>query len=382
MISAATAALVAILAGYSGSLVIIFQAAQAAHLTAGQLSSWIWAISLSCGLCSAGLSYAYRAPIAIAWSTPGAALLVVALPTMPYAEAIGAYVMAAAALLIIALTGLFDRAMRLVPPGIAAAMLAGILFRFGADLFTSAGQEPALVGVMLAIWLIARRLTPRFAITATLALGVLLALLRGQTHFAHVTASLAVPEFTMPVFTLAAAINLAVPLILVAISAQYIPGLAVLRAAGYAPPARALVAVSSAASLLFAPFGSHGITTAAITAALIANEEAHPDKTRRWIAGVWIGGFKVIIALFGATVAALFAALPAALIAAIAGMALTGAILAGLSAAVTNPNERDAAILTFLCAASGMSAFGIGAAFWGLVIGLAAQFAFSNRRST
>jgi benzoate membrane transport protein len=374
------AAMVAILAGYSGSVVIVFQAAAAAHLGPEQLSSWVWAISLGCGVTGVFLSLWHRAPISVAWSTPGAALLVVSLPNIAYPEAIGAFVLSAAAIVLLAVTGLFGRVMRLVPNAVASGMLAGILLRFGTDTFVSLGHAPLLVAVMLAVYFTARRLVPRFAVSLVLVAGVGLAVLRGQTDFSAVHLELAVPVFTWPRFSLFGAINLAIPLTLVAITGQYLPGLAVLRGAGYEVPPRGLISVIGGASLLLAPFGCHGITTAAITAALIAGPDGHEDPRERWRAGVAMGGLYLLIALFGATLAALFAALPKELIAAIAGLALLGAILGGLSNALATPGERDAAMITFLCTASGMSLFGLGAAFWGLVLGLLAHFAFSIRK--
>ncbi len=375
------AAIVAILAGYSGSVVIIIQAAEAAHLTSGQLSSWIWAVSLGCGIAGISLSWMTRAPISVAWSTPGAALLVISLPMVAYPEAIGAYIVSGVVILLLAVSGLFDSVMRRVPPAIAAAMLAGILFRFGAETFLSLGHQPLLVGVMLAVFLVTRRLVPRFAVSLVLLVGVVFAALRGQTDFTHVHLTLATPLLTMPVFTLSAIINIALPLTLVAITGQYLPGLAVLRTAGYDVPARKLVGSIGSVSLLLAPFGCHGVTTAAITAALIAGPEGHDDPKRRWHAGIAMGALYLLIALFGATLAALFAALPKELIATIAGLALLGAIMGGLTAALGSPNERDAAMITFLCTASGMTLFGLGAPFWGLLFGLLAQFVFRYRKS-
>ncbi len=374
------AGLVAILAGYSSSVVIIFQAAAAAHLSPALTSSWIWAISLGCGLSGIALTLIHRAPISVAWSTPGAALLVVSLGSVPYPEAIGAFLVSAAAILALALSGLFDRVMRLVPGGVASGMLAGILFRFGADVFLSGAHDPLLVGAMLVVWLAARRLLPRFAVTLALAVGVALAMARGQTDFSGVQLAFAVPVLTVPQFSLFAVINLALPLTLVAITGQYLPGFAVLRAAGYHLAPRSLVTVIGGASLLLAPFGCHGVTTAAITAAIIAGPEAHPDPRQRWRAGLVMGIGYLVIAVFGATLAAVFTALPHELIAAIAGLALFGAILGGLTTALATPHERDAALVTFLCTASGMSLFGLGAAFWGLALGLLTQFALSFRK--
>lgn len=373
------AALVAILAGYSGSIVIVFQAAQAAHLSDALVSSWVWAVSLGCGVTGIALSLLTRAPISVAWSTPGAALLVLSLPGVPYPEAVGAFLLASAAIFLLAISGAFDIVMRRVPPAIAAAMLAGILFRFGADTWISLGREPLLIGAMLAVWLAGRRYAPRFAISLVMLVGVLVAAGRGQTHFADVTLALAAPVWTTPQFSLSAAVNLAFPLTLVAITGQYLPGLAVLRSAGYEVPQRLLVGSISGVSTLLAPFGCHGITTAAITAALIAGPEGHESKQERWRAGVAMGVIYLILALFGATLAGLFAALPHELIAAIAGLALMGAILGGLQASLAEPNARDAAMVTFLCTASGMSLAGLGAPFWGLAFGLATQAVLTRR---
>ncbi len=374
------AAMVAILAGYSGSIVIVFQAAAAAHLSPAQLSSWIWAISLGCGVSGITLSLSTRMPVSIAWSTPGAALLVVSLPSVAYPDAIGAFILSQAAIVLLALSGMFERVMRLVPAGVASGMLAGILFRFGAETFLSLGQAPLLVGVMILVYLLARRLVPRFAISWVLLVGVALSFARGQTDFSGLHLALAMPVLTWPQFSLFAAINIALPLTLVAITGQYLPGLTVLRTAGYELPARQAVSLIGVISLLLAPFGSHGINLAAITAALIAGPEAQEDPRQRWRAGVAMGVFYLLIALFGATLAALFASLPKELIAAVAGLAFLGAILGGLTTALSAPRERDAALITFLCSASGMSLFGLGAAFWSLVIGLAAQFAFTVRK--
>ena len=373
------AGLVAILAGDSGAVVIIFQAAEAAHLPPALLSSWIWAISFGCGAAGLGLSLLTRAPISVAWSTPGAALLVVSLPSVPYPEAIGAFLMSGVVILALGVSGLFDRVMRLVPRAVAAAMLAGILFRFGADTFLSLGRQPVLIGAMLIVYLAARRLIPRFAISLVLLAGVGLAVVRGQTDFSGVHLAFARPVLTWPEFSLYAALNLAVPLTLVAVTGQYLPGLAVLRTFGYQVPPRLLVGTIGSVSLLLAPFGCHGVTTAAITAALIAGPDGHDDPAQRWRAGIAMGFFYLLIAIFGATLAALFAALPKELIAALAGLALLGAILGGLTAALGVPAERDAAIITFLCTASGMTLFGLGAPFWGLLLGLSAQLVLRHR---
>jgi benzoate membrane transport protein len=369
------AALVCILAGFSSSIVIVISAADAAHLSQAELSSWIWAISIGSGLPGLVLSLITRSPITCAWSTPGAALLVTSLPGVTYSDAIGAYLVASGIIVVLAMTGTFEAVMRRIPLPIAAAMLSGILFHFGLGIFTSAPQAPGLVALMLATYLVCRTLLPRYAISLALAAGVIFAVMQGQTKFGDVHLALAVPIFIMPTFSLGAIVNIGLPLALVTISGQYIPGLAVLSTAGYHVPVNRVVGSISFVSCLLAPFGCHAVNLAAITAAICAGREAHEDHTKRYTAGVWVGILFLIVGSFGATLAALFSALPVELTATIAGLALLGAILNGLHLALSDVERREPALLTFLCTASGITLFGLGYAFWGLIVGLVAYAA-------
>lgn len=368
--SAVVAGFIAMLTGYTSSLVLMFQAGQAAGLTNGQISSWIWALSIGMAICCIGLSLRYRAPIMIAWSTPGAALLITSLPGVPYSEAIGAYILASGLIVLIGLTGTFDRLMRRIPASIAAALLAGVLFKIGLEICVAAEQQPVLVVAMLVAYLLGKRLLPRYAVLAALIVGSVLAGIFGLLNFEHFELQLAVPEWTTPSFSLAAAISIGIPLFIVAMASQNLPGMTVLRANGYDVPASPLLTTTGLTSMLLAPFGSHGIHMAAISAAICAGPEAHEDPKKRYTAAIWCGVFYGIAGIFGATLAALFAALPKALILSIAALALFASIIGGLTQAMSEPKEREAALITFLVTASGMTLFSVGSAFWGIVAGL------------
>lgn len=378
--SAVLAGFIAVLVSYAGPLVIVFHAAAAAQLSPAQTSSWNWAISIGSGVTGAWLSWRLKAPVITAWSTPGAALLVGLLPTLGWAEAIGAYVVAALLLSAIGASGLFDALIRRLPRSIAAAMLAGILLRFGTELFGSAKSQPLLVLAMFATYLAMKRLRPRYAVALVLLVGVACSAAMGLLHADRFTLALATPQWTTPEFTLHAIVNLALPLALVTLTGQHMPGMAVLRAAGYPTPASPIVTTTGLASLLLAPFGAHGVNLAAITAAICTGPEAHEDPARRWIAGLACGGFYLLIGTFGAALAGLFAALPKEMIAALAGLALFGAIANGLAGAMADEGQREPALITFVVSASGVSLFGLGAAFWGLALGLLAHGVASARR--
>ena len=368
--SAVVAGFSAMLTGYTSSLVLMFQAGQAAGLTDGQISSWIWSLSIGMAICCIGLSLRYRAPIMIAWSTPGAALLITSLPGVPYGEAIGAYILASGLIVLIGLTGTFDRIMRRIPGSLAAALLAGVLFKIGLEICVAAEQQPVLVVAMLLAYLLGKRLLPRYAVLAALIVGSVLAGVFGLLNFEQFELQLAVPEWTTPRFSLAAAISIGIPLFIVAMASQNLPGMAVLRANGYDVPASPLLTTTGLTSMLLAPFGSHGIHMAAISAAICAGPEAHEDPKKRYTAAIWCGVFYGIAGIFGATLAALFSALPKALILSIAALALFASIIGGLTQAMSEPKEREAALITFLVTASGMTLFSVGSAFWGIVAGL------------
>ncbi|NWB95194.1 benzoate/H(+) symporter BenE family transporter [Pseudomonas gingeri] len=368
--SAMVAGFIAMMTGYTSSLVLMFQAGQAAGLSSGQISSWIWALSIGMAICSIGLSLRYRTPITIAWSTPGAALLITSLSGVTYGEAIGAYITCAVLVTICGLTGSFEKLVKRLPSSLAAALLAGILFKIGSEIFVAAQHRTGLVLGMFFSYLIIKRLSPRYAVLAALLVGTALSGLLGLLDFSGFHLEVATPVWTTPSFSLAATISIGIPLFVVAMTSQNMPGIAVLRADGYNVPASPLISVTGIASLLLAPFGSHGINLAAISAAICTGPHAHEDKSKRYTAAVWCGIFYGIAGTFGATLAALFAALPKELVLSIAALALFGSIMNGLNLAMTEPKEREAALITFMVTASGFTLFSVGSAFWGIVAGV------------
>lgn len=367
--TAVVAGFIAMLTGYTSSLVLMFQAGSAAGLTSAQISSWVWALSIGMAVCSIGLSLRYRTPITVAWSTPGAALLITSLGGVSYAEAIGAYITCAVLVLICGLTGSFERLVKRLPASLAAALLAGILFKIGSEIFIAAQHRTGLVLGMFFTYLLVKRYTARYAVLAALVLGTALSGLLGLLDFSHFALQVAVPVWTTPSFSLAATISIGLPLFVVAMTSQNMPGIAVLRADGYHVPASPLITSTGLASLLLAPFGSHGVNLAAISAAICTGPQAHENPEKRYTAAVWCGIFYGIAGIFGATLAALFAALPKELVLSIAALALFGSIINGLTQAMSEPREREAALITFMVTASGLTLFSVGSAFWGIIAG-------------
>ncbi|CAG9174756.1 Inner membrane protein YdcO [Cupriavidus laharis] len=378
-VSALVAGLIATLTGYTSSLVLMIQAGQAAHLSSAQISSWLWALSIGMGVTTIGLSLAMRVPVVVAWSTPGAALLIASLPGVPYPEAIGAFLMAALLMTAAGLTGWFDKLMRALPASIASALLAGILFRISVDVFVLAQDQTFLMLAMFAAYLAGRRWWPRYAVPGVLLVGVALAGALGQLHFEGFRLAVAVPVWTTPAFSLQAFVSIAIPLFIVALASQNIPGLAVLRADGYHVPASPLIAVTGFASAVLAPFGSHGINLAAITAAICTGPQADTDPARRYTAAVVCGVGYLVAGVLAASIAALFAAFPKAVVVALAAFALLGSIANGLTVAMQTPDEREAALITFMITASGMTLVGVGSAFWGVAGGMLALFVLRRK---
>ena len=375
-LSAFTAGFVAVLVGFTSSVAIVFQAAQAFGATPAMITSWMWALGLGMGLCSAVPSLYWRKPVMIAWSTPGAAVLAVAGVGYGMNEAVGAFIVCAVLITLAGATGWFERVMNKIPMAIASALLAGVLARFGLQAFLAAQTALPLILLMLAAYLLAKRFMPRYSVPLTLLVGVVYAASRGQLAWSAVHFDMALPIFTMPVFTWRAAVSLALPLFVVTMASQNLPGVAAIRAAGYDLPISKLITISGVATLVLAPFGGYALNLSAITAAICMGPEAHDDPKRRYTAAVSCGAIYVVIGLFGAAVVGVLTAFPKELVAAIAGLALLGTIGGGLAAAVRDESHREAALITFLVTLSGVSVAGIGSAFWGVVAGaiaLAAQ---------
>ena len=369
--SAAVAGFVAVLVGFTSSVAIVFAAAQALGATPGQAASWMWALGLGMGFTSLGLSLWYRQPVLTAWSTPGAALIA-ATSGIGMAEAVGAFMLCAALIVLAGATGFFERVMDRIPQAIAAALLAGVLARFGLDAVLAARSAPWLVLAMAAAYLAGRRWWPRHAVPGVLTVGIAVAAAQGGLRWDGIAWGWAVPVWTTPRFTLAAAVGLALPLFLVTMASQNLPGVAAQRASGYRTPVSPVITTTGLASLVLAPFGGFALNLAAITAAICMGREAHEDPARRYTASVMAGVFYVAVGLAGAAVAGLLAAFPRELVVAVAGLALLGTIAGGLAAGLKDERHRDAAILTFLVTLSGLTIAGVGSAFWGVVAGSAA----------
>ncbi|MDU6538396.1 benzoate/H(+) symporter BenE family transporter [Mixta calida] len=374
------AGFVATLVGYASSAAIVFQAAEAAGATPQQIGGWLTALGLAMGISSLGLSIWYRQPILTAWSTPGAAMLATSLHGVTLSQTIGIFLFTNALIVLCGVTGLFARLMKLVPQAITAAMLAGILLRFGLEAFAALQVDLALCGTMCVSWLLARCLLPRYAIIITLLAGLMLALARGDLHIAQPLMTLRWPEAVMPGFSLASLLGVGLPYFLVTMASQNAPGIATLQAHGYQPPVSSLISWTGLIALLLSPFGGFSVCIAAITAAICMSDEAHPDKNRRWIASAIAGLFYLLAGLSGGAVALLLTALPPTLIHTLAGLALLGTLTGSIQRALEQENSRDAAMITFLITASGITLAGIGAAFWGLFAGAVAWRLLSQRR--
>ena len=367
--SALVAGFVTVLVGFASSAAIVFQAARALGADDAQIASWMWALGIGMGVTCIGLSLRYRMPVVTAWSTPGAAMLVAGNAGVAYSDAIGAFVLTAALMVVAGFSGVFERSLSRIPTSLAAGMLAGVLLRFGLDAFVAVQAQPLLVLSMLATYLGGRLLLPRYAVIAALGVGVLVAAAGGSLHLERVHAELARPVFTVPSLSLAAVFGIALPLFVVTMTSQNVPGVAVARASGYDLPVSPAVGWTSAVNALLAPFGAYALNLAAITAAICMGREAHPDPSRRYVAAVCAGGFYLLLGVFGAAVAGLFAAFPKELVMAIAGIALLGTIGNSLAGALQAERDREPALIAFLVTASGISFAGVGSAFWGLLAG-------------
>jgi benzoate membrane transport protein len=373
------AGLISVIVNYGGTFILIFQAAQMAGLSPELTASWVWAISIGVGITGILLSWYTREPIITAWSTPAAAFLITALVTVPYAEAIGAYLLSALAFVILGVTGYFEKLIRLIPIGIASGLLAGILLQFGIAAFTNMSIDPFLAISLFLIYLITKRFSARYAIVSVLVFGFIFLMLQARIDFTGFELKLASPIFTAPTFSINSTLSIALPLFLITLTGQYMPGLLVLKNDGFKTNAKPILSITGLGSLLMAPFGSHAFNLAAITAAICTGKESHEDPSKRWVAGIAAGIFYILVGIFGVTLAAVFTAFPTAFISSLAGLALLGTIAGSLTNAMSDDNGREAALITFLATAANITLFGIGGAFWGLVLGLISYFVLNGK---
>lgn len=374
------AGFVAVLVGYASSAAIIWQAADAAGADAQQIAGWLTMLGIGMGISTLALTLWYRAPVLTAWSTPGAALLATSLHGSTLNEAVGIFIFASALTLVCGASGLFARLMRLIPHTLSAAMLAGILLRFGLDTFISLQGHFLLCGTMFISWLLAKACAPRYVVVVALIAGLVISLLSGELKTESVPLGIVMPAFTAPHFSLSSLLSIGLPFFLVTMTSQNAPGVATLKASGYNVPVSPLIVVTAVIALLLAPFGVFSICIAAITAAICQGAEAHPDPAKRWLAAAAAGVFYLLAGIFGGSISALLTALPLAFIHTLAGLALLSTIAGSLHQALSHERERDAAIVTFLVTASGLTLAGIGSAFWGLIAGGVCYGVFSLTR--
>lgn len=368
-LSTIIAGLVAVIVGYTSSAVLVMQAAHTAGANLAETASWFLALGIGTSLTTIGLSLYYRIPILTSWSTPGAAILISSLQGVPLAEATGAFIFTALLILVSGLTGLFEKIIKMVPNSLTSAMLVGVLLHFGMGIFTSMENQPAMIAVMFCTWLIAKQTAPRYTILLVVCTGIGMAYWQDLLHFEQFHWSLSTPVFTAPVFALSSMLSVGIPLFIVTMTSQNIPGIAVMRNAGYQPPVSPLISWTGAGMLFSAFLGGFSVCLAAITSAICNAEEAHPDASKRYMAAVWAGIFNLITGFLGASLVALFVALPKELLLAAGGLALLSTLTSNLSIAMEQGSQREAAMVTLLVSASGISLFGTGSAFTGLVAG-------------
>ncbi|MCX7115603.1 MAG: benzoate/H(+) symporter BenE family transporter [Gammaproteobacteria bacterium] len=368
-----TAGFVAVMVGFTSSAVLVFQAAASAGASHQEMSSWLFALGFSISISCIGLSLYYRMPILVGWSTPGAALLATSLVGVPMSEAVGAFMFAAVLTIVTGMTGLFERIMVHMPRALASAMLAGILLHFGINIFVAMQDQFALVGGMLMVYLVGKRIFPRSVLIFVVLVGVCIAKMEGLFQLDHLDIALTSPVFTVPVFSMTTLISIGIPLYIVTMTSQNVPGIAVLNASGFKPPISPVISWIGVANLVFASFGSYAISLTALTAAICASAEADVNPANRYKSTIFAGLCWLCVGLFGATLVTLFFAFPKELIVALVGIALLGTIASSLKGALEEETHREPALITILVSASGISLFGVGAACWGLFAGIASS---------
>ena len=382
-LSAFVAGFVAVLVGFTSSVAIVFQAAQSFGATPAQITSWIWALGLGMGLCSLVPSLLLRKPVMVAWSTPGAAVLATAgaAGSFSMGEAVGAFMVCSLLVILVGATRALERVADRIPMEIASALLAGVLARFGIQAFAAAQTALPLVLLMVGTYLVARRIAARYAVVVTLVVGILWVLMAGQMAWSMEPVRLAMPVFVAPQWSVSAIISLAIPLFVVTMASQNLPGMAVIRASGYELPVSRLITMTGWASLVLAPFGAFALNFSAITAAICMGPEAHEDRSKRYTAAASCGAIYIVIGLFGALVTGLLTSFPKELVVAIAGIALLSTIGNGLASALRDERHREPALITFLVTLSGITLMDIGSAFWGVVAGSLALFVQQYKQS-
>ncbi|MEY3388387.1 MAG: hypothetical protein RIQ80_137 [Actinomycetota bacterium] len=369
-----------VLISTTGPIAILFQAAEAGNFTDRQLASWLLTVFIGSGLFGLVLTLRHGMPIIGAWAAATTALLVTGLTSHSYAEVLGSYVIASIALIVVGVTGLFGKLMSLVPRPVVMAMLGGVLFRFGVEVFSSLKTD-ALLGIgMILMFFIGKRFKWRAPVVPALLVGLVIAYLEKELVNPNIKVAITAPLWVTPEFTLGSVLTLALPIFLLVMTTQNATGTAVLYNSGYEPPINNVVTVGGIISLLSAPFGNSGVNISAMTAAIATQKDADPNPKTRYFAGFTCGIFYIILGLFGATVMGFFGTLPPVLLAVLAGLALIPVIGSCTNEALENPEYREAGLVALLITVSGVSAFNLGSPFWGLVGGVLVHEILTRKR--
>lgn len=370
-LQATVAGLLITLVGVTSSAVLVYQAAIAAGATTAQAGSWLGSLSLAVGVISLGLSLYYRAPVLIAWSTAGAAMILTAGDGLSLNEMIGAFLFSSVLILITGITGLFDRLMDKIPVPLASALLAGVLLHFAIETFAAMKTSPYLIFAMFGVYVLGKRFFPRVAMLAVLATAFTLGMTLDLLHLEEFRFTATDFSFVTPELTWRGILHLGAPLFIVTMASQNLTGVTTMRTFGYRTPVSPVLTWLGLGNLVIAPFGGFSLNLAAITAAIGMSPEAHPDRDRRYIAGVVSGVLYIFLGLFAGVITSLFAAFPRDMVLASTGLALLGTVAASLHSTLLRDEYRESAFITFAVTASGLTLFGIGSAFWGLIAGMA-----------
>ncbi|WP_122898547.1 benzoate/H(+) symporter BenE family transporter [Acinetobacter sp. B51(2017)] len=369
-VPAAFAGFITCLVGISVSAVLVIQTAQGLGANQAQISSWFWALCLGIGRCGLGLSWRFKYPVATSWSTAGLAMILASASNYSLHEAIGAFVVCGILTAILGFSGIFGRILAFIPTSLTAAMLGGVLLKFGVQLFSSLNESIGFIVLLLAVYVLSKRFMPRYSIVITVLAAMFSSPFFMVFEAPQLSWGITHPVWMTPEFNLAAILGLALPLLVINMASQYLPGIAIIQAYGYQPHVKHLIGWTGAVQSLLAPFGCFSVNTAAISAAISLDDQAHPDPKRRYIAGMSSGLCYLLVALFAATLTQALLSFPNLLITAVAGIALFGTISHNISLAFSDAEHREAALITFLMSASGVQFLNIGSAFWGLLLGL------------
>lgn len=368
-VPAVFAGFITFLVGISVSSVLVIQAAQGLGASTAQISSWFWALGLGVGLSGLLLSWKFKYPVATSWSTAGLALIIASANGYSLNEAIGAFLICGLLTAVLGFLGIFQKVLAYIPQSLTSAMLAGVLLKFGIELFASLKVEWPFILSVLAVYIFSKRLWPRYSIVLTVIASIAICPIFLDFQLTNIHWGLTQPIWMTPSFSGSAILGLALPLFVINMASQYLPGLAMIKSYGYEPHVNQLIGWTGLIQTLLAPFGAFSVNIAAISAAISLDDQVHPDPKKRYIAGISCGLLYIIMGLFAATLTSLLLSFPSLFIVVLAGIALFGTISHNIAIAFQRIDDREAALMTFLFSASGIQFFGVGSAFWGLLFG-------------